>query len=75
MHFFSGHINKKDNLTSYNYFVRQNIHSWNYFAISRTWLAKLVTWQVWTAWLSQLTVTSINGSVWSNVMVSVLASC
>jgi len=57
--------------------VKQNIHSWSYFATSQTWLAELVTWQVWTAWLSQLTVTSVNGSVWwtSNVMLSVLASC
>ena len=42
----------------------QNIHFWSYFATSQTWLAELVTWQVWTAWLSQLTVTSVNGSVW-----------
>ena len=33
------------------------------FCTSRTWLAELVTWQVWTAWLSQLTGTSVNGSV------------
>ena len=70
----SGHINKENNFTSYNYVMRQNIHccfalrqnihSWSYFATSRTWLAELLTWQVWTAWLSQLTVTSVNGSVW-----------
>jgi len=35
-----------------------------YFATSRTWLAELVTWQAWTIWLSQLTVTSVNGSVY-----------
>jgi len=41
--------------TSSVYFaLRQNIHSWSYFAISWTWLAELVTWQVWTGWLSQL---------------------
>jgi len=34
--------------------VRQNTHSWSYFATSWTWLAELVTWQVWTAWLFQL---------------------
>jgi len=28
--------------------VRQNIHSWSYFTTSRTWLAELVTWHVWT---------------------------
>jgi len=27
-------INKKNNFTSYNYFMRQNIHSWSYFATS-----------------------------------------
>jgi len=43
--------------------MRQNIHSWSYFATSRTCLAELVTWQVWTAWLSQLTMMSVNGSV------------
>jgi len=73
-YFPSGHINKENNFTSYNYFMRQNIHycfalrqnihSWSYFATSRTWLAELLTWQVWPAWLSQLTVTSVNGSVW-----------
>jgi len=53
--FFSlGHINKDSNFTSYNYFIRQNIHSWSYFVTSQTWLAEVVTWQVWTAWLSQL---------------------
>jgi len=45
--------------------MRQDIHScfalWSktyapgaIFATSRTCLAELVTWQVWTAWLSQL---------------------
>jgi len=53
-YFSSGHMNKENNLTSYNYFGRQNIYSWSYFATSRTCLAELVTWQVWKAWLSQL---------------------
>jgi len=30
-----------------------NYTPWSYFAISQTWLVELVTWQVWTAWLSQ----------------------
>jgi len=33
-YFSSGHINKENNFTSYNYFMRQDIHSWNYFATS-----------------------------------------
>ena len=52
VYFSSGHINKENNFTSYNYFMRQDIYSWIYFATSWTWLAELVTWQVWTAWLS-----------------------
>jgi len=34
----------------------QNIYSCSCFATSRTWLVELITWQAWTAWLSQLTV-------------------
>jgi len=30
-YFSSGHINKENNFTSYNYFMRQNIHS--FFAL------------------------------------------
>jgi len=52
--FSSCHINKENNFTNYNHFTRQNIHSWSYFSTSWTWLAELVTWQAWTAWLSQL---------------------
>jgi len=28
--------------------MKQNKHSWSYFATTRTGLAELVTWQVWT---------------------------
>jgi len=64
VHFLSGHISKKIN-TQVTFMKKQivkqalcilpheqNIHSWNYFASSRTWLAELLTWQAWAAWLS-----------------------
>ena len=73
--FSSGHINRKI-ITLFTIMKiqivivlrsivsRQNIHFESYFATSQTWLAVLITCQVWTAWLSQLTTTSVNGSVW-----------